>query len=137
MSQPALTKRLQQLEHELDTVIVYRNVKGVQFTPEGEYIVQYAMRSLEEYKELRRALLGLHERQETTITIASAGSLSHEILPELFQKFGEVHPDVHPILYAIAAENPRSVFITDRLTLPSSAATSRGFLSRILSVRNT
>ena len=58
VSQPALTKRLQQIEHELDTVIVYRNVKGVQFTPEGEYIVQYAMRSLEEYKELRRALLG-------------------------------------------------------------------------------
>lgn len=35
VSQPALTKRLQQIEHELDTVIVYRNVKGVQFTPEG------------------------------------------------------------------------------------------------------
>ena len=103
VSQPALTKRLQQIEHELDTVIVYRNVKGVQFTPEGEYIVQYAMRSLEEYKELRRALLGLHERKETTITIASAGSLSHEILPELFQRFGELHPDIHLILHAIGS----------------------------------
>lgn len=103
VSQPALTKRLQQLEHELDTVIVYRNVKGVQFTPEGEYIVEYAKRSIEEYKELRRGLLGLHERQETTITIASAGSLSHEILPELFQSFYAAYPDIHLILYAIGS----------------------------------
>ena len=63
VSQPALTKRLQQIEHELDTVIVYRNVKGVQFTPEGEYIVQYAMRSLEEYKELRRAFMSGRKRR--------------------------------------------------------------------------
>ena len=35
LSQPALTKRLQQIEQELGVLIVNRNVKGVQFTPEG------------------------------------------------------------------------------------------------------
>lgn len=103
VSQPALTKRLHQIELELDTVIVYRNVKGVQFTPEGEYVVQYAKRCISEYKELRRGLLGLHENQETTINIASAGSLSHEILPDLFQQFSAACPQIHLILHAVGS----------------------------------
>ena len=103
VSQPALTKRLQQIEQDLDTVIVNRNVKGVQFTPEGEYVVQYAYKCLDDYKELKRGLSGVHERQETTINVASAGTLANELLPDLFQAFLRQYPHIHLILHAVGS----------------------------------
>ncbi|MCM3538195.1 LysR family transcriptional regulator [Priestia endophytica] len=37
IAQPTLTKRLKQIETELGVKIVDRGIKGVQFTPQGEY----------------------------------------------------------------------------------------------------
>lgn len=103
ISQPALTKRLQQIERELDTIIVYRNVKGVQFTPEGEYIVQYSQKCIDEYKELRRGLNRIQTQVNTTINIASAGSLAHVLLPDLLGQFHNLYPYVHIILHAVGS----------------------------------
>lgn len=103
ISQPALTKRLRQIEQDLDAVIVYRNVKGVHFTPEGEFIVQYAQKCINNYKELRQDLLGIQERSADTVRIASASSLAYELLPELFQKFKQTSPETHIILHAVGS----------------------------------
>lgn len=103
ISQPALTKRLQQIEKELDTVIVYRNVKGVQFTPEGEYIVQYSQKCIEDYKELKRGLHRIQTQADTTINIASAGSLAHILLPDLLEHFHKLYPHMHIILHAVGS----------------------------------
>jgi DNA-binding transcriptional LysR family regulator len=37
ITQPALTKRIQQIENELGTALITRSTKGVAFTSEGEY----------------------------------------------------------------------------------------------------
>lgn len=103
ISQPALTKRLRQIEEDLNTVIVYRNVKGVHFTPEGEFVVQYAQKCIKDNKELRRELHGIQQRNENTIRIASASSLAYELLPALFQKFKQVSPETHIILHAVGS----------------------------------
>ena len=47
---------LDYLPEDMDTVIVYRNIKGVQFTPEGEYIVSYAQKCIDDYKDVKRVL---------------------------------------------------------------------------------
>jgi DNA-binding transcriptional LysR family regulator len=42
MTQPTLTKRIQQIEEELGIALVTRSSKGVVFTPEGEYVAKKA-----------------------------------------------------------------------------------------------
>ena len=42
ISQPALTNRLQQIEQEFAVQIVNRGRRGVQFTPQGEYLAKSA-----------------------------------------------------------------------------------------------
>ena len=42
MTQPALTKRLKQIEAQFQVKIVMRTTKGVEFTEEGEYLSQKA-----------------------------------------------------------------------------------------------
>lgn len=103
LSQPALTKRLQQIEQELGVLIVNRNVKGVQFTPEGQYVVRYAEQCVNEYKELKMALHGLQTEKDSTISIVSARTLAHELLPDLFANFLKVYPKTHLVLHAVGS----------------------------------
>ncbi|WP_238933669.1 helix-turn-helix domain-containing protein [Brevibacillus choshinensis] len=42
ITQPALTKRLMQIEEEFGVKIVNRGIKGVHFTPEGELLAKRA-----------------------------------------------------------------------------------------------
>ncbi len=42
MTQPSLTKRLQQMEKEFDVTIVDRTPKGLVFTKEGTYLAKQA-----------------------------------------------------------------------------------------------
>lgn len=103
LSQPALTKRLQQIEQELGVIIVNRNVKGVQFTPEGEYVVRYAEQCVSEYKEMKMALHGLQMQKDSTISIVSARTLAHELLPDLFASFLKEYPQTHLVLHAVGS----------------------------------
>ncbi len=41
LSQPALTKRLRQIEKEFGVQIVQRGSRGVHFTPQGEYLAKW------------------------------------------------------------------------------------------------
>ena len=52
ITQPALTRRLRQLEEEFGVSIVLRNAKGVEFTPQGELFVQYAQEMKTKFSEL-------------------------------------------------------------------------------------
>ena len=98
ISQPALTKRIRQIEEELEITIVKRNVKGIVFTLEGEYLVRYADKMLTAYKDLRRDLHGLRQNQSKTISIMSAGSLATSLLPELLKAFKKEYPSVQYVL---------------------------------------
>ncbi|WP_368297534.1 LysR family transcriptional regulator [Cytobacillus firmus] len=49
ISQPAITYRLQKLEEEFGVKIVYRGHRGVTFTPQGEYLADYAAKMQRDY----------------------------------------------------------------------------------------
>lgn len=93
ISQPALTKRIQQLESDLGITIVKRNVKGIVFTVAGEHLVLYAEKMLMSYKDLRRELQGLQQNEVQTVSIMSAGSLANYLLPDLLRAFKEQYPE--------------------------------------------
>ena len=53
ISQPALTRRLKQIEEEFSATILIRSSKGVTFTPQGELLVQYSQKMLKDYENLK------------------------------------------------------------------------------------
>ena len=53
MSQPALTARLQHIEKEFGIKIVVRTSKGVQFTPQGEYLARSSEEVLQKIRDIR------------------------------------------------------------------------------------
>ncbi|MDU4959099.1 MAG: LysR family transcriptional regulator [Sporomusaceae bacterium] len=54
LSQPALSYRLQTLEKSIGVKLLHRHPHGVQFTPQGEYLLNYAREMLSRYEEVKR-----------------------------------------------------------------------------------
>ncbi len=94
ISQPALTKRLQQIESEFGTQIVHRGRKGVQFTPQGEHLVKYANDMLSTYMELKDYIQNMQDRVAGTLRIGVSNFITRNKLPKLLKLFKNRFPDV-------------------------------------------
>lgn len=57
MTQPAITKRIQKMEEELQCTLFLRSKKGIQFTPAGEQILPYASEILKNSQALKEQVL--------------------------------------------------------------------------------
>lgn len=94
ISQPALTSRLKQIEDDFRVKIVNRGSRGVHFTPEGEYIVSYAQKMLNELRETKQSVLNLDDSVKGTLRIGTSKFIGQYKLPRLLSLFKEQYPEV-------------------------------------------
>ena len=59
ISQPALTGRIKQIEQDLGVPILNRSNRGVEFTPHGVFVAEFANHLLGEISNFRENLGGL------------------------------------------------------------------------------
>src|SRR5689334_20161717 len=69
ISQPALTNRLQQLEKDFGVKIVNRGRRGVQFTPQGEYLAKSAHEMLLAMQKIRENVLNMEDNVAGTLRL--------------------------------------------------------------------
>nr|WP_294678170.1 LysR family transcriptional regulator [uncultured Blautia sp.] len=94
ISQPAISKAVQKLEHNLDTVLFKRNSRGVTLTPDGEIL----------YKKVRDALFLLEEgenlihhnqsRNFPKLRLGASSTLSKYVLLSHLKKYIADFPQV-------------------------------------------
>ena len=94
ISQPALTNRLQQMEDYFKIKIVNRGSRGVQFTPEGEYLAAFANEMLLQLRKTREKLLNFDESVKGTLRIGASRFLGKYKLPRLLSLFKKRYPEV-------------------------------------------
>lgn len=94
ISQPALTKRLKAIEDEMQVQIVYRSKSGLDFTTEGLYLAQQALKYIDFIEETRRQLCMLHSNHKTSITIGASLSYLKFKLPGIIAQYSACHPDI-------------------------------------------
>ena len=92
MTQPSLTKRLQHMETEFQTSIVNRTPKGLEFTPEGEYLAERAEKYLEFMKETKEKLEEFKEKTKDSILIGSSYTYSKYTLSDILVRYTADHP---------------------------------------------
>jgi len=94
LTQPTVTKRLQNIEEEFGTQIVNRTPKGIEFTAAGSFLAHRA----EEYIKFRRETdLGLKEvlaGSKETLRLGSAYTFSKYDLRSVLDPFTASHPGV-------------------------------------------
>lgn len=94
VSQPALTKRLQKIEKELETTIAIRKPSGLVFTPQGEYIAKFAHKMIIEYQALLNTLNDFKLKHKESVRIGASNFLTYTLLPSLISDFNKAYPNI-------------------------------------------
>lgn len=94
MTQPAMTKRLQQIEKEFGVEIVHRGKRGVYFTPQGEYLAKCADRMLVTLREISDNLSNMEDSIEGLLRIGASRFVTMYKLPEILSSFKKKYPKV-------------------------------------------
>ncbi|MCC3648484.1 LysR family transcriptional regulator [Cytobacillus oceanisediminis] len=92
ISQPAITYRLQKLEEEFGVKIVYRGHRGVAFTPEGEYLADYAAKMQRDYQNIKEGVTNFENNIQGILRISASSIFSRYKLPPILGKFNEKYP---------------------------------------------
>lgn len=95
ITQPSLTKRLQHMEMEFQITIVNRTPKGLEFTPEGEFLAKQAAKYQEFMKETLEKLKEFKEKVQGTILIGSAYTYSKYTLTDILVRYTASHPQTN------------------------------------------
>ena len=95
ITQPSLTKRLQHMETEFQVTIVNRTPKGLEFTPEGEFLAQQAEKYLKFLHDTQEKLKEFKETTEAEILVGSSYTYSKYTLTDLLLKYRMNHPNVN------------------------------------------
>jgi DNA-binding transcriptional LysR family regulator len=94
VSQPALTYRLQQIEKEFDTRVVNRSKKGVEFTAQGEVLVELAKNMIIQQRKAKEMIKDMENNVQGVLRIGVSSNYARYQLPNLLKKFLKQYPDV-------------------------------------------
>lgn len=94
LAQPALTRSLQELEHELGVPLFERKARGMVLTPSGQVFVRRANNILNEVRRARDEVDQLHggTRGKVAAGLSLAGHVA--LLPKALKPFKARYPDV-------------------------------------------
>lgn len=94
ISQPALTNRLKSMENHFGVMIVHRNWRGVQFTPQGEYLAKSAHEMLLRSQKIKETVLNMENKISGTLRLGVSTFFTDYKLPGLLKLFKDKYPDV-------------------------------------------
>lgn len=117
ISQPPLTRQIQQLEEELGAQLFHRTARGVDLTDAGRvlyddarHILGLAERAAERTSKAAQGLLG-------RVDVAIFGSGIFGVIPRLMRRFRTSHPEVSIRLHNLAKEEQIDALRHRRITL--------------------
>lgn len=99
ISQPAVTKQINELERLLGKPLFLRHGNRISLTDDGVRLLEYANRILALYGELRDAFVEEQGAFSGEIRLGASTTLSQYVLPGLLAKFRKFYPDVRVTLF--------------------------------------
>ncbi|MCA9000597.1 MAG: LysR family transcriptional regulator [Planctomycetes bacterium] len=127
VTQPALSRRLQLLESELDAELFERTRQGMNLTEEGRIVQAHGLDLVERWERMQRAVSAASNMDEGTVRIGGGATAVAFLLPEAIAEFQRKRPQV---LFQVKEAGSRDVerdVLEERLelgivTLPTSTA---------------
>lgn len=94
VSQPALSRMIQQVETRLETRLFDRDTRKVRLTPSGESLLPLAQRIRREYEDAFAEFDEFLAGRRGVVRIATLPSVATLLLPSAIAAFRRCHPDV-------------------------------------------
>lgn len=107
ISQPALSKQIQNLEKELEIKLFDRNTVPFTLTSAGEYFIREAQALLYREDQMLRSLEQFKSGEKGRLTIGVSPFRNLSMLPNAIRKFRERYPQVQIILHETNSDQLR------------------------------
>ena len=117
LSQPAVSRRLQQLEEALGAELLERQGRGVVPTEMGRMVAQEARGLVARWDRLVTQIVEHLNLQAGTVRIGGGATAVGYILPPAIARFREAHPDVRFELLEAGSLEVETRVLDDRLEL--------------------
>lgn len=117
LTQPAISKRISQLEHHLNCQLFDRIGRQVGLTEAGRDLLPRANRILLEMEDLRRALSNLTGEVSGTLKIGTSHHIGLHRLPPILKEFTQLYPDVFLDIQFIDSELAVELVMQGKLEL--------------------
>lgn len=132
VSQPALTRQIKLLEHELDCDLLERHPRGVRLTDSGRAFLERAEHQLRMFEQLRSDFADAAFAPNGRLRIGCPPSLSSFLMPRPFTQFIRAHPKVIlEVQESVSDELARDI-LEDRLDVAIASITQRGLGPHLL-----
>lgn len=95
ISQPAISRHIQELESEYKVQLFERSNNKVQLTTAGKVFLKHAQNISEMYKSLQLDMNLLTGNFTGEIRIGASTTIAQYILPPIVAKFLSIYPDIH------------------------------------------
>ena len=94
LTQPAVSKRIQALEHSLDTPLFDRIGKSVRLTEAGQALLPSCRHIIAEIEESKRIISNLRRTTSGVLNLATSHHIGLHRLPPVLREFSSRYPDV-------------------------------------------
>lgn len=117
ISQPGLSRQIQQLEFHLGTALFIRNRREVRLTEAGKYLREQLLPSLNRLEYLLEQSRRIGQGETGEIRIGFLGSAMQEVIPRLLLDLRESFPDIHTSLEELSNRAQVRALLEERLDL--------------------
>lgn len=117
LTQPAISKRIAQLEAGLDCVLFDRIGRQIALTEAGQALLPRARRILFDMEDMRRELSNLSGVVGGTLRIGTSHHIGLHRLPPVLKRFSRQHPDVKLDIQFIESEMAFDLIMQGELEL--------------------
>lgn len=94
ISQPAITKHIQELESTYQTRLFDRQGSKICLTESGKLLLEHCERILEDYKRLEYEMHLLHNEYKGGLKLGASSTISQYVLPPLLASFIKKFPHI-------------------------------------------
>lgn len=117
ITQPAVSKRIRQLEDDMKTSLFDRIGKKSILTPSGQSLLPHAERILLELKTYREELAHDHDKPSGTLSLATSHHVGLHRLPQVLRDFKIEYPEVDLDLHFMDSEDACIAIANNELEL--------------------
>jgi LysR family cys regulon transcriptional activator len=115
-SQPGVSKQIKLLEDELGFQIFVREGRNLtRITPEGEQVIERALRILQEAQSIRDLSTELRDEGKGSLSIGTTHTQARYVLPDVIREFRARYPQVRLNLHQGTSEQIAEMVAGDRI----------------------
>jgi len=115
ISQPAVTKHIQELEKKLQTKLFDRNGTKIKLNEAGSILLRYTEQNLDLYRNMETEIHQLHKKHKGELKIGASTSIAQYLLPEILAHFQKRYPDIKIKLFINNTENTEKLLAEQKI----------------------